>query len=293
MHNAFSHIGLIGKQDDRRVAENLRTLYGFFQARGARVTVDAGCAPSLGEVGAIASCSRQEIGAQCDLAVIVGGDGTLLSTARAFADRRLPMVGVNLGRLGFLADVSPHNMLEKMGEILAGSYLFEERALLRVGVERDGAEVWSATAFNEAVLHKWNMARMIELETYIEDRFVNTQRSDGLIIATPTGSTAYALSCGGPIVHPTLNALLLVPISPHTLSHRPVVISGDSAIRVVVSDFNDGQIHLTCDGQVDTALLKGDRVHIHRHAQPIRLVHPLDYDYYEILREKLRWSEKL
>ncbi len=292
MPATFRTIGLLGKHGDMHVGETLRILHMHLRARGVRVLLDEGTAHTYPD-HAMETASRHTIGTQCDLAMVVGGDGTLLNAARALAEYGIPLAGVNLGRLGFLADISPAMMLERMEEILCGHYLLEERCLISSTIERDDQKINSSTAFNDAVVHKWNMARMIEFETYINGQFVNSQRSDGLIVATPTGSTAYALSGGGPILHPTLNVLALVPICPHTLSNRPIVVNSDSQITIVIIECNRDHAQLTCDGQINFGLLEGDQIHIHKQALPVRLIHPADHDHYQILRAKLRWGEKL
>ena len=288
----FTTIGLLGKYGDPHVGETLRVLHTHLRARGVQVLLDEGTAHTYPGHG-METASRQSIGTRCDLAMVVGGDGTLLNAARALAEYGIPLAGVNLGRLGFLADISPEMMIERMEEILRGHYLLEERCLISSTIERNGGKINTSTAFNDAVVHKWNMARMLEFETYINGQFVNSQRADGLIVATPTGSTAYALSGGGPILHPTLNALALVPICPHTLSNRPIVVNGDSRITVVIVECHRDRAQLTCDGQINFGLLEGDHIHIHKPGLPVRLIHPADHDHYQILRAKLRWGEKL
>ncbi len=191
---------------------------------------------------------------------------------------------------GFLTDVSPHEMLGTVEDILHGRYLEESRFLLHASVHRGDETISCSDALNDVVVHKWSVARMIEFETYIDDQFVNTQRSDGLIVSTPTGSTAYALSAGGPILHPTLNALVLAPICPHTLSNRPIIVDGNSRIEVRVSaSTQDAQV--TYDGQLSLGLLAGDRVRMHRKDHPIRLIHPAGHDYFALLRAKLNWGK--
>lgn len=286
----FNTIGLIGKQNDPRVGEALDTLSHYLLEQGLSVYLDEVNADTVTN-SALEVCTRNEIGKRCDLAIVVGGDGTLLNAARALADHNVPLTGVNLGRLGFLTDISHDNMLEYLGEILQGHYITEERFLLNSAVIRQGEKLNEATAFNDVVIHKWNVARMIELETYINGKQVNQLRSDGLIIATPTGSTAYALSAGGPIIDPVLNALLLVPICPHTMSNRPIVINGDNEIEVVICDRNHDNAQVTCDGQISFGLSAGDRIKIRKKEQPIHLIHPLQHDHYEILRAKLHWAE--
>ncbi|HEB97500.1 MAG TPA: NAD(+) kinase [Sedimenticola thiotaurini] len=285
MPSPFQTIGLIGKHEDSGPEETLRRLGKFLAGRGQEVLLEsttAGQMPGLG----FATADLERIGRDCDLAIVVGGDGTLLHTARSLADFDVPLLGVNLGRLGFLADISPDEMLTALEQILAGHYQEEQRFLLRAEV--DGR---SCVALNDVVIHKWNIARMIELETFIDDRFVDAQRSDGLIVSTPTGSTAYALSGGGPLLQPDLNAILLVPICPHTLSNRPIVVGGNSPIEIAVSPRTELEhVRVTCDGQ--TCLpMNGRSIHIRKHDHRVRLIHPLGHDHFQILRAKLGWSE--
>ncbi len=286
----FNTIGLIGKQNDPRVGEALESLSHYLLEQGLAVYLDEVNADTISGQP-LEICSRTEIGERCDLALVVGGDGTLLNAARALADHNVPLAGVNLGRLGFLTDISHNNMIDCLSNILLGDYISEERFLLNSTVIRQGEKLNEASAFNDVVIHKWNVARMIELETYINGKLVNQQRSDGLIIATPTGSTAYALSAGGPIIDPTLNALLLVPVCPHTMSNRPIVISGDNEVEVVICERNHDNAQVTCDGQISFGLSSGDRIQIKKKAQSIQLIHPAQHDHYEILRAKLHWAE--
>lgn len=286
----FKTVGLIGKQSDPRVSEALETLSSYLLEQEVLVCIDEVNADIVSN-SALEICSRHEIGERCDLAIVVGGDGTLLNATRVLADHNVPLVGVNLGRLGFLTDISHDNMIEYLSEVLQGNYITEERFLLNSTIIRQGEKLNEASAFNDVVIHKWNVARMIELETYINGKLVNQQRSDGLIIATPTGSTAYALSAGGPIIHPTLNALLLVPICPHTMSNRPIVVDGNDQIEVVICEHNHDNAQVTCDGQISFGLSSGDRILVKKKPQPIHLIHPGQHDHYEILRAKLRWAE--
>jgi len=280
----FDTIGLIGKHADPTPGETLLRVAGFLRQRGQRVLLEEATAGHFPGHG-LDTASLDEIGRQCDLAIVVGGDGTLLHAARSLADQGVPLIGINLGRLGFLADISPDGMLTALEQIFGGKYAEEQRFMLHA--EIDGQH---CTALNDVVIHKWNIARMIELETYIDGTFVEAQRSDGLIISTPTGSTAYALSGGGPLLQPDLNAILMVPICPHTLSNRPVVINGDSVIEILVSSNTRlSHVRVTCDGQ--TCLpLGGNRIRIRKHQHPVRLIHPLDHDHFNILRAKLGWS---
>lgn len=286
----FNSIGVIGKHNGASVSETLNALIADLQQRGLQVLLDRESAELTPDIN-IETVGRQEIGQRCDLAIVVGGDGTLLNAARELADSGTPLLGVNLGRLGFLADILPSTMHKYLDEILRGDYLLEERFLLHCHIQRNQQLLDQSYALNEVVIHKWNVARMIELETYIDGRFIHRQRADGLIIATPTGSTAYALSAGGPIIYPTLNAMTIVPVCPHTMSNRPIVVDGDSQIEVIVCDSNSENIRVTCDGQVPFQLTTGDRVRVHKAAKPLHLIHPSRHDHYDMLRAKLQWAE--
>ncbi len=223
-----------------------------------------------------------------DVIVSVGGDGTLLSGARAAAELEIPILGVNLGRLGFLVDIAP-DQIEKIGEVLGGQYQEEDRLLLQAEV-RDGERIVARhTALNEVVVHKSKSARMIECETFIDGVFVNRQRADGILVATPTGSTAYALSAGGPIIHPNLPTMLLIPVCPHTLSNRPLVVSAAQTITIRALEENGEHARIACDGQRDLGNLAGYELRITACERPLRLLHPADYDYFQILRAKLNW----
>jgi NAD+ kinase len=284
----FKSIGLIGKYGDPGVVDTLGGLADYLRGRELQVLLDQETAAGIPGAG-LEVASRTALAKRCDLAIVVGGDGTLLNAARTFADSGVPVLGVNLGRLGFLVDVSPAEMTARLDEILAGRYIEEERFLLHAQVWRDAGVIAEADALNDVVVHKWDVARMIEFETHIDGEFVNTHRADGIIIATPTGSTAYALSGGGPIVHPTLNAIVLVPICPHTLSDRPVVVDAASRIDIVVGS-GGTQAQVTSDGQISERLQPGDRVSVARKDRRLRLIHPSGHDYFAILRAKLRWG---
>ena len=286
----FKHVGLIGKANGEGVAQTLQTLVGYLSQLQVEIRLDAGIAGMLADSG-LAVLERSELAQTCDLAIVVGGDGTLLNTARSLAESNIAVLGVNLGRLGFLVDVSPDEMTHQLDRIMAGDFSEEDRALLHASVTRDGKVLSESTALNDVIVHKRDIARMIELDTWIDGHFLNTNRSDGLIIATPTGSTAYALSGGGPIVHPRLGAITLVPICPHTLSNRPVVIDDASIIEIIL---HEGTLEATvsCDGQVSEPLQAGDHVTVRKHAHALRLLHPTEHEYFTVLRRKLRWSEQ-
>ncbi len=287
---SFKTIGLIGKKyANADLANTLKNLCAYLKENEYDILVDDNTARTCNTCD-IPSMSRQELGERCDLVVALGGDGTMLSAARSLAKYGVPMVGVNMGTLGFLTDIAASQIHEKIQEILNGKYIKEERLLLQVIIKRDGEHINESIAFNDVVVHKWEEARMLEFETAIDKGYVNKQRSDGLIIATPTGSTAYALSGGGPIVHPTLNAFILVPICPHTLSQRPIVVDGDSEITVTVSATGHARAQVTCDGQINLGVIAGDIICIKKLEKKIIILHPEDYNYYEILRAKLNWG---
>ena len=288
MTRPFKTIGLIAKNTDPKVAAILATLCDYFTQSGITLLAEPNTKALLQD-----NCDAKEwsnFSQQCDLAVVIGGDGTLLGAARALSNTNTPLLGVHMGRLGFLADITTDVMIERLDEVLAGHYILDERVLLKSTVMRDNRAVHQIHALNDIVVHKWASSRMVELETFIDGAFVSTERSDGLIISTPTGSTAYALSGGGPIVHPSLNAVTLVPICPHTLSHRPIVVSGDSRIEVIITDTNLNAVRVSCDGQSVFEVSNGDKIIIEKSEQRTRLIHPEQHDHFHTLREKLGWG---
>lgn len=289
MAERFKTIGLIGKYGDTTVGTTLHALSGYLKGRGLRVLLDEATAEVWPEHG-LEIAGRDQIGRECDLTIVVGGDGTLLNAARSLASHRMAILGVNLGRLGFLTDISPDQMHARLDEILGGQYTEDPRFLLHCSIIRDGECISLSDAFNDVVVHKVDVARMIEVETYVNGAFVNTLRSDGLIVSTPTGSTAYALSGGGPILQPCMNAVVLVPICPHTMSHRPIVVDANSVIEIVVRGQGQSQAQVTCDGQINLGLFAGDRVQIRKKEEMVTLIHPVDHDHFHILRAKLHWG---
>jgi NAD+ kinase len=294
MASQFNKIGIIGKHDDPNAGGTLAELLTYLANHDVSILLDETSLGSfVGPDHVYQPADRQTLGKECDLIIVVGGDGTLLNAARSMAEFDVPLLGINLGRLGFLADITAPDMVNKLDQIFSGSYKEGKRTLLHAHIRRKDVPVNESLALNDVVLHTNNVARMIEYETYIDGQFVNVTRSDGLIVSTPTGSTAYALSSGGPILHPALNALVLVPICPHTMSHRPIVVDADSKIEIVVSESNQTLSQCTCDGQIDLGLQNGDHIHIEKTSNPVRLVHPEDYDYYDILRAKLHWGRRL
>ena len=294
MSNHFKTIGIIGKHGDPHAGGVLRELLGYLDRCELATLLDEvslGAATDLAEGRSFAS--RETLGKDCDLVIVVGGDGTLLNAARSMVDFGVPLLGINLGRLGFLTDITPVALIDSLDQIFAGNFQEEKRDLLQARVMRDGKKINESAAFNDVVVHTCNVARMIEYDLHIGGKHVNTARSDGMIVSTPTGSTAYALSGGGPILHPSLSALVLVPICPHTMSYRPIVVDANNTIEIIVSENNQARAQCTCDGQIDLGLENGDHVIIQRKENPIRLIHPADYNYYGILRAKLHWGKRL
>lgn len=284
----FKKIGLVAKPEEEKVRKALSKLVAFLKNRNFEIAVDKPCAAQLTpeELTGLTPLETD----QCDLLIAIGGDGTLLHAAHQLPSFDVRLLGINLGRLGFLTDISPDEMDERLDRILAGEFIEEQRAILKCSVFRNEQVMATHYALNDAVIQKWDTARLIRFDTYVNDAFVNSQRSDGVIISTPTGSTAYALSCGGPILHPGLNAIALVPICPHTLSNRPIVIDGNSRISIEVGTPEADRARLTCDGDVKYALAQDDRINIEKSERFIRLIHPQDHDYYATLRAKLQWG---
>jgi NAD+ kinase len=291
MATSFTTIGIIGKHGAANTGGVINELLNYFQQRQLAVKLDSDSLAD--EHPEREHVDRSGLGKSCDLIIVVGGDGTLLNAARSLVEYEVPLLGINLGRLGFLTDVAPSELQHTLDQILEGDYQEERRALLHARVMRDHVQINESVAFNDVVVHTCNVARMIEYETYINGQFINVTRSDGLIVATPTGSTAYALSGGGPIVHPSLEAIVLVPICPHTMSYRPIVVDAESRVEIVVSEDNQARAQCTCDGQIDLGLQNGDKVSIEKQPHPIRLIHPTNYNYYGILRAKLHWGKRL
>ena len=285
MQPAFHRVALIGKQTPE-IAQSLRALRDFLRQRGCEVMLERDTAAGVGENGALASFD--EIGRSADLAIVVGGDGTMLAAARNLAHHKVPLAGINQGRLGFMTDIALSEMSDSVGAILEGRHTVEERALIEAEILRGGKSLLRTVALNEAVVTKGSQARLIEFKLTIDGEYVYRLRADGVIVATPTGSTAYALSAQGPILQPTVRAFALVPLNPHVLSARPVSVSDSSVIEIELVRAVDARAHF--DGFALTDLQQGDRLVLKRSANSIRFVHPPGYSYFTMLREKLRWS---
>ncbi|MGB1254829.1 MAG: NAD(+) kinase [Thiolinea sp.] len=287
--NQFSTIGIFSKQDELSVGKSLKLLYQFLQDQSLRVMASAHPAAILG----LEACSDDEITSQSDLAIVVGGDGTLLQAGRLLTPYNIPIVGINLGRVGFLVDVLPEDMVTQLNLMLSGHFIEEQRGLLQAYAWRGENLLGSGTALNDVVLHSRNEIRMIEFTTAIDGNFVIKQRADGLVVATATGSTAYALSSGGPILHPSIDANVLVPICPHTLSNRPLVVNSQSQIEISLCSQHSVDSRVSFDGHNNIELVSGDKIRIQAHPKKMRLLHPESYDYYHILRSKLHWGTQL
>ncbi len=288
----FQNIGVVARLRQSEVIDSLHRLVAFLKADGRTVFAETLTAASLDDP-AIQTISRRSVEGTVDLVIVVGGDGSMLGAARALADLNVPLLGLNRGRLGFLTDIHPDDMELSVGKVLAGEFFDTERFLLEMVVERNGEEIGDGLALNDFVLHPGKSVRMMELELYIDGQFVYSQRSDGLIVSTPTGSTAYALSAGGPIMTPSLNAIVLVPMNAHTLASRPIVISGESKLEILVGTRNELHPLVSCDGQIDVATEPGDVIRIKRKERPVRLIHPVDHNFYETCRNKLGWGKRL
>lgn len=286
----FNSIGIVGHPRHPEALATHKLLYHWLISKGYHVIIDQQVAKELNLNDAITG-SLTDIGQIAELVVVVGGDGNMLGAARILSRYKNKVIGINRGNLGFLTDLDPDNALQQLSEVLDGHYLEESRFLLEAQVIKQGQKARKSNAINEIVLHPGKIAHMIEFEVYIDDRFAFSQRSDGLIIATPTGSTAYSLSAGGPILTPNLDAIVLVPMFPHTLSSRPLVISSNSSIRLKFLR-NNIDYEVSCDSQIMLPIQDGEEVLIKRSNKNLNLVHPKDYNYFNTLSSKLGWSKK-
>ena len=280
---------LIGRFSDARVAESALTLLPHLKKRGIRALLPKDD-PLPASADLVTRVPEEEIAERADLVIAIGGDGTLLYAARLVAHRGVPLIGINRGRLGFLTDVLPQDMLASVDAALEGKCERDERALLEARLIAADGRSKRTLALNDVVVQKWETGRMLDFETWIDGAFVNSHGGDGLVIASSTGSTAYALSCGGPIVAPHLDVLVVAPICPHTLSDRPIVVSSRSVIAVSLIDRPDTRAQVTCDGVPLGELLPGERLEVHPTERKITLLHPGKFEYYRLLRSKLHWG---
>jgi NAD+ kinase len=279
----------VGRFTDPRVVESVALLLPHLAARGVEVLVSEDL-PAAAATGPVSRVDERTIAARADLVIAIGGDGTLLYAARMVARQGAPLLGINRGRLGFLTDVMPQDVVACVDAALAGRCDFDRRPLLAASLHDSGTRVSEALALNDIVVQKLATGRMIDFETWIDGRYVNSHAGDGIVIASATGSTAYALSCGGPIVAPGLDVLVLAPISPHTLSDRPIVVSARSVIEVRLIDRPDTRGQVVCDGMVLGELEPGDRLEVRQSDEAVTLLHPTGYDYFRLLRSKLHWG---
>lgn len=271
-NSQFKRVGIFTKPNGVGITDTLHQVTNFLQQHGLEVH------------------TGDSAGDNSDLAIVIGGDGSMLKAARAIVNKNIPIIGINRGNLGFLADVNPNHLEDTLTEILQGNYCAEQRTMLQVSIMQNDKIIKQHLALNDVVLHHGNVARLIEFSIYIDDQFVVDQRSDGLITATPTGSTAYALSGGGPIIYPTLDVINLVPMFAHTLSARPIVVHKNSKIKLVLNPRNKTAANVSCDGQTHIALNNDHELHIQTHINNLQLLHPKSYNYFAVLREKLGWN---
>ena len=281
----FSSVGLIAKTGSQQVLESLERVLKFLRSLDLNIVLESASAERLTCFEKISEVD--EMGDCCDLVIAVGGDGNILGAARALAPFGVPILGVNRGRLGFLADISPEDIETQIGAVLAGDFVTEDHFLLEgevLGLDE------MHSALNEVLIHTASMPKMIEFDLYINGEEVYAQHSDGLIISTPTGSTAYALSAGGPIMHPSLDAVVLVPMFPHTLTSRPIVIPGDFEIKVVIASPGDVEARVSFDSQVEFNIQAGDELLVRKMKKPLKLIHPPGHSFYDVCRSKLDWA---
>ncbi len=293
MKTVFKRIALVGRYGTPEAHDTLEKLIHFLQKKSVKLLIEAETAKFLTQ-HTLETVEREALAQSCDLVIVIGGDGSLLNAARAVVEAEIPVIGINRGMLGFLTDLSPDNFEDCLNAILQGDYQEERRFLLCAEIYADKGICRVGDALNDVVLYAGEVARMIEFELYVDGQFVYSQRSDGLIIATPTGSTAYALSGGGPILQPSLEAIVLVPMFPHTLTSRPIVVNSHSIIELrIAKTYSEIHPAISCDGQQLVALSPGAKLRIHRKEKTLKLIHPKEYNYYNTLRTKLEWGSKL
>ncbi|WP_321913114.1 MULTISPECIES: NAD kinase [unclassified Paraburkholderia] len=288
IQSQFKTVALVGRSNTPGIAEPLMALAQTISKRGFEVVFEAQTAEEIGTQG-YPALQPAEIGARADVAVVLGGDGTMLGIGRQLAPYRTPLIGINHGRLGFITDIAFSEMQEVVPQLLAGSFEREERSLLESRITRDGDPIYHALAFNDVVVNRSGFSGMAELRVNVDGRFMYNQRSDGLIVATPTGSTAYALSSQGPILHPQLQGIVLVPIAPHALSNRPIVLPDDSKVSIQIVAGRD--VNVNFDMQSFTALELNDVIEVRRSRHTVPFLHPVGYSYFRTLRKKLHWNE--
>jgi len=286
MAERFRHVAIVGKHQAPGIKPVLEEIAQFLCGQGLDVSLEAETALNTGLTDYDA-LSNDELGRACDLAVVIGGDGTMLGFAREMARYGIPLLGINQGRLGFITDIPVERWRESLAPVLAGDYEVEPRAMLEGAVWRDGESIFSGLALNDVVVSRGATAGMVELKIQVGEQFVANMRADGVIVASPTGSTAYALSAGGPLLHPSIPGWLLVPIAPHTLSNRPIVLPDSGEVRMEIVAGRDASVNF--DMQSLASLLHGDTITVRRSQHQVRFLHPQGWSYYATLRRKLRW----
>jgi len=291
MASPFKRIGIFGRAGSAHVNQTLIELINFLIEKKHEFWIEKETASRIGHEQ-ISVIDKEQLGEQCDLLIVVGGDGSLLHAAHVAVSQNIPVLGINRGSLGFLTDILP-TKINKIHEVLCGEYVTEHRFMLTATVQQPNQNAEQDDALNEVVISPSHPPHMIEFEIYVDKQFVCSQHGDGLIIATPTGSTAYALSGGGPILHPQLDAIVLVPMFPHTLSHRPIVIDGKSEVEVRMSPKNKNPALISCDGHDCIQLNSDTKISIKKKSLSLKIIHPLDYQYFETLRSKLHWGKRL
>lgn len=292
MSQIFERVILYARQyrANSGVSESLHLLLDFLEAHHIETWVDEETAPVF--TGNLPVLPHAEMGKKKDLIIVVGGDGSLLSAARMAVEVNVPVIGINRGRLGFLTDIIPVDIEVQLGAVFKGHYQEEQRFLLHTRIHDNEKDYYTGTALNDVVLSRGNETHLIEFDVYIDGQYVSHYRSDGMILATPTGSTAYSLSAGGPIMHPMLDAIVLVPMFSHSLSSRPLVVDGSARIDFVISEDNESSLRLSCDGHESRMVKPGQQVRTEKLPQRLKLLHPGDYQYYDTLRIKLGWQSK-
>ncbi len=290
MKSHFQTIALIGKYKSPEIAGPLLKLADFLASMELNVVVDNLTAEHL-DRHPYSEMALEEMGGKVDLAIVLGGDGTLLNVARMLAPFDIPLVGVNQGHLGFLTDISIDTMQRTISGMLRGVFITEKRMLVSASIMREEKQIFDSLAFNDIVIHRGNNSSMLEFEVRIDGEYLYNQRADGLIVSTPTGSTAYALSAGGPILHPALEAIALVPVAPHTLSNRPIVLKSESTLEILMHRSEEARVRF--DGHTHFDLHGNDKVMVSRYIKPVCLLHPEGHSYYHTLREKLLWNQTL
>ena len=293
MKKEFSVVAIVARRLTDRILESITKIDSLLNEMGIQTLLEEKVLSALKLDRGDGVVTRAELGGVADLVIVVGGDGSILGVSRDLAGSGVPVVGVNRGSLGFLAAIAPGDIEEKFEQILSGDYSIEDHFLLEAQVFRDDVLVSSSTALNDVVVNPSSMSRMMEFDLLVNEEFVYNQRSDGIIVASPTGSTAYSLSAGGPIMHPRLDAVVVVPMFPHTLTSRPLVVSGDSTVMVRIIDAAEGAPQLSCDSQINLPLEVGDVVKVGKSEEPLNLLYPAGHSFYESCRSKLDWASRL